>query len=32
LRQKIEIDAAEPKYLVIVSGVGYALEAAGEGA
>jgi DNA-binding response OmpR family regulator len=32
LRQKIEIDAAEPKYLVTVSGVGYALEAAGEGA
>jgi DNA-binding response OmpR family regulator len=31
LRQKIEIDAAEPKYLVTVSGVGYALEAAGEG-
>jgi DNA-binding response OmpR family regulator len=31
LRQKIEIDAAEPRYLVTVSGVGYALEAAGEG-
>ena len=31
LRQKIEIDAAEPRYLVTVSGVGYALEVAGEG-
>jgi len=31
LRQKIEIDAAAPRYLVTVSGVGYALEAAGEG-
>jgi len=31
LRQKIEIDATAPRYLVTVSGVGYALEAAGEG-
>jgi DNA-binding response OmpR family regulator len=29
LRQKIEADAAEPRYLVTVSGVGYALQAAG---
>jgi len=28
LRQKIEADAAEPRYLVTVSGVGYALQAA----
>lgn len=31
LRQKIEADAAEPRYLVTVSGVGYALRVAGEG-
>jgi DNA-binding response OmpR family regulator len=31
LRQKIEGDAAEPRYLVTVSGVGYALRPAGEG-
>ena len=31
LRQKIEADAAEPCYLVTVSGVGYALQAMGEG-
>jgi DNA-binding response OmpR family regulator len=31
LRQKIEADAAEPRYLVTVSGVGYALRPAGEG-
>jgi DNA-binding response OmpR family regulator len=31
LRQKIEADAAEPRYLVTVSGVGYSLRAAGEG-
>jgi DNA-binding response OmpR family regulator len=31
LRQKIESDAAEPRYLVTISGVGYALRAAGEG-
>lgn len=31
LRQKIEADAAEPRYLVTVSGVGYALQSAGEG-
>jgi DNA-binding response OmpR family regulator len=30
LRQKIEADAAEPRYLVTISGVGYALRAAGE--
>ncbi|HEV2853461.1 MAG TPA: response regulator transcription factor [Thermoanaerobaculia bacterium] len=30
LRQKIETDAAEPRYLVTVSGVGYALQVAGE--
>ncbi|MFL6258409.1 MAG: response regulator transcription factor [Thermoanaerobaculia bacterium] len=30
LRQKIEADAAEPRYLVTVSGVGYALRPAGE--
>jgi DNA-binding response OmpR family regulator len=30
LRQKIEVDAAEPRYLVTISGVGYALRAAGE--
>ncbi len=30
LRQKIETDAAEPRYLVTVSGVGYALRVAGE--
>jgi DNA-binding response OmpR family regulator len=30
LRQKIETDAADPRYLVTVSGVGYALQAAGE--
>jgi len=29
LRQKIETDAAEPRYLVTVSGVGYALQAGG---
>lgn len=32
LRQKIETDVAEPRYLVTVSGVGYALQVAGEGA
>jgi DNA-binding response OmpR family regulator len=32
LRQKIETDAAQPRYLVTVSGVGYALRAAGSGA
>ncbi len=31
LRQKIETDAAEPQYLVTVSGIGYALQTAGEG-
>jgi DNA-binding response OmpR family regulator len=31
LRQKIETDAAEPRYLVTISGVGYALRPAGEG-
>jgi len=31
LRQKIEADAAEPHYLVTVSGVGYALHSKGEG-
>ncbi len=31
LRQKIEGDATEPRYLVTVSGVGYALRPAGEG-
>ena len=31
LRQKIEADAAEPRYLVTVSGVGYALQGRGEG-
>ncbi len=31
LRQKIEGDAAEPRYLVTVSGVGYALRPVGEG-
>ena len=31
LRQKIEADAAEPRYLVTVSGIGYALRPAGEG-
>ena len=31
LRQKIEADAAEPRYLVTVSGVGYALRERGEG-
>ncbi|HVS00889.1 MAG TPA: response regulator transcription factor [Thermoanaerobaculia bacterium] len=31
LRQKIEVDAAEPRYLVTMSGIGYALQAAGEG-
>jgi DNA-binding response OmpR family regulator len=31
LRQKIESDAAEPRYLVTISGVGYALRAAGVG-
>ncbi len=31
LRQKIERDAAEPAYLVTVSGVGYALQPGGEG-
>ena len=30
LRQKIEADAAEPRYLVTVSGVGYALRPEGE--
>jgi len=30
LRQKIEADAAEPRYLVTVSGVGYTLQASGE--
>jgi DNA-binding response OmpR family regulator len=30
LRQKIEADAAEPRYLVTVSGVGYVLRVAGE--
>jgi len=30
LRQKIETDAAEPRYLVTVSGVGYVLRVAGE--
>jgi DNA-binding response OmpR family regulator len=30
LRQKIEADAAAPRYLVTVSGVGYVLQAAGE--
>ena len=30
LRQKIETDAAEPRYLVTVSGVGYALRPEGE--
>jgi DNA-binding response OmpR family regulator len=30
LRQKIESDAAEPRYLVTVSGIGYALRPAGE--
>ncbi len=29
LRQKIEVDAAQPRYLVTVSGVGYALRPAG---
>jgi DNA-binding response OmpR family regulator len=29
LRQKIEADAAEPRYLMTVSGVGYALQPAG---
>ncbi|HYX25158.1 MAG TPA: response regulator transcription factor [Thermoanaerobaculia bacterium] len=29
LRQKIEVDAAQPRYLVTVSGVGYALRTAG---
>lgn len=29
LRQKIETDAAQPRYLVTVSGVGYALRAEG---
>lgn len=32
LRQKIEKDAAEPRYLVTMSGVGYALRVAEEGA
>jgi len=31
LRQKIEADAAEPRYLVTVSGVGYSLRSKGEG-
>jgi DNA-binding response OmpR family regulator len=31
LRQKIETDAAEPRYLVTVSGVGYSLRSKGEG-
>ena len=31
LRQKIETDAAQPRYLVTVSGVGYALRAEGKG-
>jgi DNA-binding response OmpR family regulator len=31
LRQKIEADAAAPRYLVTISGVGYALRAKGEG-
>ena len=31
LRQKIETDAAEPRYLMTVSGVGYTLRAKGEG-
>jgi DNA-binding response OmpR family regulator len=31
LRQKIEADAADPRYLVTVSGVGYALQGMGEG-
>ena len=31
LRRKIEPDAAEPKYLVAVSGVGYALNTSGSG-
>ena len=31
LRQKIEADAAEPRYLVTVSGVGYSLHSKGEG-
>jgi DNA-binding response OmpR family regulator len=32
LRQKIEADATAPRYLVTVSGVGYALQASGEAA
>jgi len=32
LRQKIEADAAAPRYLVTVSGVGYTLQASGEAA
>lgn len=31
LRQKIEADATEPRYLVTISGVGYALREQGEG-
>jgi DNA-binding response OmpR family regulator len=31
LRQKIETDAAAPRYLITISGVGYALRPAGEG-
>ncbi|HYL04563.1 MAG TPA: helix-turn-helix domain-containing protein, partial [Thermoanaerobaculia bacterium] len=30
LRQKIELDAGQPRYLVTVAGVGYSLQAHGE--